>query len=120
MVVIGHNQRIAWGVTNTGPDVQDLFLERVNPTNPDQVQLDGQWTDLQIREEIIQVAGGDPVVLRIRQSGHGPVLSDVDEELRRWPTGRPWKKVGRSSSACAGRPSNHPPSCRRPWPSTGR
>ena len=46
-VVIGHNDRIAWGVTNVGPDVQDLFLEKVNPDNPNQAEFQGKWEDMQ-------------------------------------------------------------------------
>ena len=46
-VVIGHNDDIAWGVTNVGPDVQDLYVERVNPANPNQYEVDGQWVDMQ-------------------------------------------------------------------------
>src|SRR5262249_45227512 len=44
-VVIGHNDQIAWGFTNTGPDVMDLFIEKVNPDNPNQYQVNGQWVD---------------------------------------------------------------------------
>ena len=80
-VVVGHNDRIAWGVTNAGPDVQDLYLERLNPDNPDQYQVDGEWQLMVAREEVILVAGGPPVTIRVRQTRHGPVLSDADEEL---------------------------------------
>ena len=40
-VIIGHNDNIAWGVTNLGPDVQDLFIENVNPENPNQEEFQG-------------------------------------------------------------------------------
>jgi penicillin amidase len=56
-VVIGHNDRIAWGVTNLGPDVQDLFIERVNPANPNQYEVDGRWVDMQMIPEEIRVKG---------------------------------------------------------------
>ena len=42
-VVIGHNDRIAWGLTNVGPDVQDLYIERINPDNPNQYEVNGDW-----------------------------------------------------------------------------
>jgi penicillin amidase len=80
-VVIGHNDRIAWGVTNAGPDVQDLYLERLNPDNPDQYEVNGNWESMAVREETIVVAGGPPVTIRVRQTRHGPVLSDADEEM---------------------------------------
>ncbi len=76
-VVIGHNDRIAWGVTNTGPDVQDLYLEKINPANPDQYEVNGEWVDVTIIEEVIEVAGGDPIPLTVRQTRHGPIISDT-------------------------------------------
>ena len=76
-VVIGHNERIAWGFTNTGPDVMDLFIERVNPENPNQYDVNGKWVDFKTREETIQVAGGEPVTITVRSTRHGPVISDT-------------------------------------------
>lgn len=76
-VVIGHNDRIAWGFTNVGPDVQDLFIEKLNPANPDQYEADGEWVDMTIVKETIQVAGGEPVELTVRYTRHGPVISDT-------------------------------------------
>jgi penicillin amidase len=78
-VVIGHNDRVAWGFTNLGPDVTDLYLERVSG---DEYEVDGQRRALEKREETIRVAGGDPVTLTVRTTRHGPLLSDVSEELR--------------------------------------
>jgi len=80
-VVIGHNDRIAWGITNNNPDVQDLYLERVNPDNPDQYEVNGEWVDMEVLDEVIQVAGGLPVTIQVRHTRHGPVVSDADEEL---------------------------------------
>ena len=77
-VVIGHNERIAWGFTNLGHDVSDLYLERLDG---DRYQVDGQWRELEIREETITVAGGDDVTVRIRHTHHGPLLSDVSEQF---------------------------------------
>jgi penicillin amidase len=77
-VIIGHNQRVAWGVTNLGPDVQDLFIENVNPENPDQYEFRNRWEDMQIIEERIDVAGQDePEVVRVRITRHGPIINDV-------------------------------------------
>jgi len=86
-VVVGHNDRVAWGFTNVGPDVADLYIERINPENPDQYEVNGQWVDMDIRRETIQVAGGDPVELVVRNTRHGPLISglygaldDLDQE----------------------------------------
>jgi penicillin G amidase len=78
-VVVGHNDRIAWGVTNLGPDVQDLFLERVNPDQPNQYEVDGAWVEMDVRDETIGVAGAEDQTITIRQTRHGPVLSDAWE-----------------------------------------
>ncbi len=77
-VIVGHNERIAWGVTNLGPDVQDLFIEKVNPENPDQYAYQDQWRDMEIVREQIKVAGrDDPVVVDVRLTHHGPIINDV-------------------------------------------
>jgi penicillin amidase len=77
-VIIGHNDRIAWGVTNLGPDVQDLFIERINPENPNQYEFQGQWRNMEIIREEIQVAGQEePVVINVRLTHHGPIINDV-------------------------------------------
>lgn len=82
IVVVGHNDHIAWGVTNLGPDVQDLYLEKINPENPLQYQYNDSWQDMQVVEEVIEVAGGESVSISIRYSRHGPVLSDASDELQ--------------------------------------
>jgi penicillin amidase len=76
-VVIGHNQNIAWGLTNTGPDVMDLYIEKINPDNPNQYEYNGQWMDMPLRTETIAVGGGKPVTLIVRSTRHGPIISDV-------------------------------------------
>ena len=77
-VVVGHNARIAWGVTNVGPDVQDLYVEKINPNNPDQYQYRTNWLDMEVRYETIQVAGRDePLVIKVRSTQHGPIVNDV-------------------------------------------
>jgi penicillin G amidase len=75
-VVIGHNDRIAWGMTNLGADVADVFLERLDG---DRYLTEDGWEPLEIVEETIEVAGGDPVQLTVRETRHGPLLSDVNE-----------------------------------------
>ncbi len=77
-VIIGHNDHIAWGVTNLAPDVQDLFIERVNPENPNQYEYQGEWLDMEIVREEITVAGEEePVVVNVRITRHGPIFNDV-------------------------------------------
>ncbi|MCX6035514.1 MAG: penicillin acylase family protein [Chloroflexi bacterium] len=76
-VVIGHNQNIAWGFTNTEPDVMDLYIEKINPDNPNQYEYNGQWVDMTLRTEPIAVGGGKPVPLSVRSTRHGPIISDT-------------------------------------------
>jgi penicillin amidase len=77
-VIVGHNDHIAWGVTNLGPDVQDLFIERVNPDNPNQYEYQGEWLDMEIvREEIVVAEEEKPVVVNARITRHGPIINDV-------------------------------------------
>ncbi len=74
-VIIGHNDKIAWGFTNTGPDVMDLYIEKVNPENPNQYEVNGEWVDFEIREESIEVVGGEAISHTVRSTRHGPVIS---------------------------------------------
>ncbi len=73
-VVIGHNQKVAWGFTNLGPDVTDFYLEQVTG---DTYLRDGQQVALTSRTETIKVAGGADVPITVRSTVHGPILSDA-------------------------------------------
>ncbi len=85
-VVIGHNQAITWGFTNTGPDVMDLYIEKINPDNPNQYEFNGQWVDIILRTETIAVGGGKPVILTVRSTRHGPIISDAYMDLSKFNT----------------------------------
>ena len=78
-VMIGHNQQIAWGFTNLGPDVVDLYLEKVQEKS---YLYDGKLRPLVTREETIEIFGEDePFTFTVRSTRHGPLLSDVSPEL---------------------------------------
>ncbi|TFW10554.1 penicillin acylase family protein, partial [Oxalobacteraceae bacterium OM1] len=74
-VVLGRNERIAWGFTNTAPDVQDLYIERVKPDDARQYQTPDGWATFQARNEVIKVKGQPDVNLEVRETRHGPVIS---------------------------------------------
>jgi penicillin amidase len=76
-VILGHNDRIAWGVTNEAADTQDLFIEKVNPDDPTQYEYQGEWIEMTTRSETIVVAGGDDVTYDVMGTRHGPVISDL-------------------------------------------
>ncbi|MGL5829703.1 MAG: penicillin acylase family protein, partial [Angustibacter sp.] len=73
-VVIGHNDRVSWGLTNLGADVTDLFLERIVGGR---VEYDGEYEDLDQRPEVIKVRGGRERSIVVRSTRHGPLISDV-------------------------------------------
>jgi penicillin amidase len=75
-IIIGHNDRIAWAFTNVGPDVMDLYIERVNPDNPNQYEVNDEWVDFETRTETIRVVGGKALELTVRLTRHGPVISE--------------------------------------------
>jgi penicillin G amidase len=78
-VVIGHNQQIAWGFTNLGPDVVDLYLEKLDGKT---YLYDGKQRPLVTHDETIKIFGEDkPFTFTVRATRHGPLLSDVSPEL---------------------------------------
>ncbi|MDQ1582659.1 MAG: penicillin amidase [Microbacteriaceae bacterium] len=77
-VVIGHNDRIAWGFTNLGPDVADLYVEKVTGGN---YEYDGALVALTTRKETIKVAGGKPVTITIRSTQHGPLVTGITSDF---------------------------------------
>jgi penicillin G amidase len=76
-VVIGHNDHIAWGFTTTGSDVEDLFVEKIDPADPRRYLTPDGTIPFQSRAEIIRVSGAPPVTITVRATRHGPVLSDA-------------------------------------------
>ncbi|MFE5405735.1 penicillin acylase family protein [Streptomyces sp. NPDC056580] len=78
-VIIGHNADIAWGMTNSGVDVSDLYLEKLSGQG---YLYDGKVRSFKTREETIRVAGGAAKKIVVRQTADGmPLLSDRDDEL---------------------------------------
>ena len=87
-VVAGQNQDIAWGITNLGGDVQDLFVEQIDPEDPDRYLHDGRWQDMERRVEEIRVEGQSlPVEHVVRSTRRGPVISDL-AAFSRWASVR--------------------------------
>lgn len=74
-VVIGHTERIAWGLTNTQADVVDYFVERTNPENENEIWFEGAWRPVETVEEVIPVRGGRDETEMITVTSHGPVLT---------------------------------------------
>lgn len=81
-VVLGRTSGVAWGFTNTGPDVQDLYLEQLDANRPGQYRTPTGWAAFEERAETIRVKGQGDVVLTVRNTRHGPVISDVQPVFR--------------------------------------
>jgi len=77
-VVIGHNQQIAWGMTNLDPDVSDFFLEQVRGGT---YQRDGKYVALEERTETIKIAGEGDHTMSVRSTVHGPLISEAVKDL---------------------------------------
>lgn len=75
-VIIGHNERIAWGVTNLWPDVQDLYVERFHPNDPNRYLTPGGWQPVGRRVETMHVRGEADVQLEVLRTRHGPIVHD--------------------------------------------
>lgn len=78
-VIIGHNNHIAWGVTNSMTDVQDLYMERFDLSDPAGLRYEyqGQWHNAALVYETINVKGGAPVIEPVRVTHHGPIITPL-------------------------------------------
>ena len=76
-IVAGHNECIAWGLSNLCSDDIDLYAERINPENPDQYLFNGGWKDIIRTNEIITVKHGEQDTVTIRFTHRGPILSGL-------------------------------------------
>jgi penicillin amidase len=129
-VIIGHNERVAWGLTNLGPDVQDVYRETFDPQNPRRYQTPAGWRDAEVRREEIKVRKSalgtetEVVPFEVTVTRHGPVVlkKGADAYALRWtalsPTSneftafyklnraRNWKEFGEALSGYGGATQN--------------
>jgi penicillin amidase len=77
LVIIGHNERIAWGFTTTTADIEDVFIEKIDPADPSRYLTPSGTAAFETRQETIAVRGAASVALTVRSTRHGPVLSDI-------------------------------------------
>lgn len=75
-IILGHNEDIAWGVTNTGPDVQQLYFEKRNPDNRHEFLYEGEWERAKVIDEPIKVKDGETIDYQVIETRHGPIISD--------------------------------------------
>jgi len=74
-VVAGHNEKIAWGMTNLMVDDIDLFSEKINPDNENQYFFDGEWKNMKVKKEFINIKGGGIDSVTVRYTHRGPIVS---------------------------------------------
>ena len=74
LIVLGRSDAIAWGFTTTGADVQDLFIEKINPSNPSEYLTPQGWRRFQEESMAIHVRGSGTRIVERRTTRHGPVL----------------------------------------------
>ena len=90
-IAFGHNDGLAWSITNAVTDVQDLFIEKVDPLNPNRYFDGNTWQPMELFREEIYVKGEEqPRVIEVRQSKHGPLVSDLVPELDRAEMSLQW------------------------------
>ena len=75
-IILGHNQDIAWGVTNVGPDVQDLYIEKRNPEQPDEYLYKDKWEKAEVIQENIKIKDRSSENYKVTITRHGPVISE--------------------------------------------
>ncbi|MEK8033282.1 penicillin acylase family protein [Ideonella sp. DXS29W] len=75
--LIGHNAQFGWSLTMFQNDDIDLIAEKISPDNPRQVWAQGQWSNLEERQQTIQVKGAAAVTITLRRSPHGPIINDA-------------------------------------------
>ena len=88
-IVAGHNDQIAWGMTNVMVDDMDFYLEKINPDNPNQYEFNGEWHAMEVRVEDIKLKDGTTVTRENRFTHRGPIVtgfkSETDEPISmRW------------------------------------
>ncbi|MFV8828622.1 penicillin acylase family protein [Alkalihalobacterium sp. APHAB7] len=75
-IIVGHNEHIAWGVTNVGPDVQQLYIEKRNPDNPYEFEYMGNWEKAEVIKEELKIKGEESIEFDVVITRRGPIISE--------------------------------------------
>ncbi|MBJ7379713.1 MAG: penicillin acylase family protein [Polynucleobacter sp.] len=82
-VILGRTDKLAWAFTNTNPDVQDLYIEQLNPNNPVQYRGPDGPLSFSARQEIIQIKDKPALRFIVKESHHGPILTEAYPKIKR-------------------------------------
>lgn len=80
--VIGFNKNLAWALTMFENDDMDFYHEKINPSNPRQILFKGKPLDMEFQNEVISIKNQNPIELSIRETIHGPIISDIEENSK--------------------------------------
>src|SRR5579863_574538 len=81
-IALGHNETVAYGFTIVGVDQEDLYVEKINPSNPNEYFYKGSWKPMEVEHQQIAVKGAAPVNVDLRYTQHGPIIyEDRDKHL---------------------------------------
>ena len=93
-ISIGHNEQGSWGLTVFGTDGEDLMVYETNPVNPNQYRYQGNWEDMEIIEEVIEVKGAAAVTVELKYTRHGPVSFEDSDKNLAYAIRPAWMDVG--------------------------
>jgi penicillin amidase len=82
-VILGRTDKFAWSFTNTNPDVQDLYIEQIDTINPGMYRGPDGLLPFKVRQEIIDIKGAASINFIVKETRHGPVISDSYESAKR-------------------------------------
>ncbi len=80
-IILGHNENIGWSATNSGADVQDLYVEELHPQDRNRYRVGDSWLAVEEHEEVIRIRGRNPEVIRVRNTRHGPVIRELGDKV---------------------------------------
>ncbi len=90
-IICGHNDNIAWGMTNVMVDNLDFFVEKINPDNPGEYMYDGEWKKIRVRKETIKIKDGTTKEIEIRYTENGPIVSELKKDIKGMAISARWQ-----------------------------
>ena len=93
-VSIGHNDHGAWGLTIFRIDQEDLYVYEINPENPNQYLYQGQWKDIRVENDVINVKGQAPETVVLKYTVHGPVVHEDSTNGKAYAMRAAWLEQG--------------------------
>ena len=93
-VYVGHSGDLAWGRTSAGNQIGDVFVEELDPDDPMRTRYQGDWSEMEVREDTIEVRDGQDEVVELLYSRHGPVFHVDEEENRAYALKTPMQMRG--------------------------